>query len=76
MDGKVRLKEPGPIDRKAKVVVVTGDIQPQARQRCTDLCALDAVPKPVAPDICRKPLKDVDVTELSETMWVAAGGRV
>lgn len=59
-DGYEALEKILGIDKDARVVVVTADIQPKARQRCMDLGALDVVPKPVPSDICQKLLNAVD----------------
>ena len=47
MDGFQALREIMAMDPKAKVVIVSADIQPQARMRCQEGGARAILPKPV-----------------------------
>lgn len=49
LDGIGVLQEIRRCALKVFVIVVSGDIQPQMRQRVLDLGALDFVPKPIKP---------------------------
>lgn len=46
MDGFQTLEALKQLDPSAKVVVVTADVQPKAKERVMELGALDVVPKP------------------------------
>ncbi len=59
-DGYEALERILQIDKGAKVVVVTADIQPKAKLRCMALGALEVVKKPVSPDVCGRLLDDVE----------------
>ena len=63
MDGYQTLKT---IQRKGlntKVIVISGDIQPEAHQRVKELGALDFIEKPVSPDTLHDTLVRLDLLE-------------
>ncbi|MCP4502176.1 MAG: response regulator [Deltaproteobacteria bacterium] len=58
-DGYEALERILQLDKGAKVVVVTADIQPKAQLRCMALGALEVVKKPVPADVCERLLNAV-----------------
>lgn len=46
-------------DPEARVIVITADVQPEVRERCHELGALDFLPKPVDKDALRRVIADL-----------------
>ena len=61
MDGYETLKTIGRKKLQTKVIVISGDIQPEAHQRVKDLGALEFIEKPVDANMLQDVLKQLDL---------------
>lgn len=66
MDGYETLKAIGRKKLNTKVVVISGDIQPEAHQRVKDLGALEFIEKPVDANMLQEVLKRLDLIAIEE----------
>ena len=66
MDGYETLKTLAKKGLTSKVIVISGDIQPEAHERVKALGALDFIEKPVSPESLQEALVRLDLLEVKE----------
>ena len=73
MDGYQALERIRKDDLPAMVIVVSGDVQPEARQRVLELGALEFIKKPTSPDAISEVLKQFGLLSEMEGVSYDAG---
>lgn len=73
MDGYGVLEQISERDLPTMVIVVSGDIQPEARARVKKLGAIDFIKKPTSPELVRQLLSDYGIHQSTEPAAGTAG---
>ncbi|MEW9799329.1 response regulator [Alteromonas sp. CYL-A6] len=73
MDGYATLEAIKKAGYATRVIVISGDIQPEAHQRVTSLGAIDFIQKPVKPDVLHDVLKKHKIFDAQEDVATEEG---